>query len=259
MTNDLFADEAARVIDRVADDLLWEASVSRPPIDAFAVADRLSLRVVRDDRMQQRGRFVHQQESGPGTVVVGPDARPERRQWAVAHEIGEAFAHRVFDSLEIDPADTQPCAREHIANAIAGRLIAPSRWLTGIYRASDYDLVATKREFSTASFELLARRLVESASWPIVASVFDHNQLTWRRHSHSGRSAPLCRPERLAQRRTHRSGRPTAIIDDNAVRCWPVHEPGWKREIVLHEAIEYPADAWASADSSSNTVHRNAG
>ena len=33
------------------------------------------------------------------TIVVGPAERPEREQWAVAHEIGESVAYRVFDAL----------------------------------------------------------------------------------------------------------------------------------------------------------------
>lgn len=237
MITELCPAEISRVVDRVADDLLWEACVDRPPVDAFTIARRLQLRVVSDRRMPTRGRFVHTADGTAGTVIVGAEQRPERRQWAVAHEIGEAFAYRAFDYLGVDPAEAPATAREEMANALAGRLLAPAKWLVGVYESSEHDLHATKRAFESASYELLARRLLETLDWPIIASVFDHNQLTWRRHSQGGRMAPLLRAERLAQRRSHQSGRPTALLGEHAVRCWPIHEPGWKREIVLCEAI----------------------
>ena len=77
-----------------------------PPVDALAVAEGLQLVVTRDYAMPHRGRFVrlggsYEDGGGQGTIVVGVAERPEREQWAVAHEIGESVAYRVFERLGV--------------------------------------------------------------------------------------------------------------------------------------------------------------
>ncbi|MEO1498701.1 MAG: ImmA/IrrE family metallo-endopeptidase [Planctomycetota bacterium] len=244
-----------RVLDRVADDLLWEAAVDRPPVNAFRVAQRLGLRVVRNARIEERGRFVRHGHAWAGSVIVGAEARPERRHWAVAHEIGEAFAHRVHDSAgdEFDPAE--PGVREQLANALAGRLLAPRRWLEGVYRDLGGDLIETKRVFATASHELIARRLLETLGQGLIVTVFDHYCVSWRRGGGYDRPPALLPAERLAQRRAHRTGRVVEIIDDLTVRAWPVHEPGWKREIAICAPRYDVIDAWDQHAASGGWRH----
>src|SRR5688572_27376320 len=115
-------EEVVAAIDACAAEVLWEAGVFEPPIDAFAVADGLGLIVAHDDGMPCRGRFVRLAESsrdeavGVGTIVVGAAERPEREQWAEAHEIGESVAYRVFERLGISFDESLPAARERVAN-----------------------------------------------------------------------------------------------------------------------------------------------
>ena len=86
---------------------MWETGVIEPPVDTLAVAEGIGLVVTRDYSMDYRGRFVRLAEREgrggdcQGTIVVGEPERPEREQWAVAHEIGECVAHRVFDRLGV--------------------------------------------------------------------------------------------------------------------------------------------------------------
>ncbi|TWT48727.1 ImmA/IrrE family metallo-endopeptidase [Botrimarina hoheduenensis] len=243
MLADVSPEEMRRALDRVAEDLLWEAAVDRPPVDAFRVAHELGLRVIRDERIAERGRFVRGVGTAHGAVVLGAEARPERRHWAVAHEVGEAFCHRLFELVGADPLEAG-VLREEAANALAGRLLVPRRWLARVYLDTNHNLFHTKQVFATASHELIARRLIEALDEPLVVSLFDHDQLVWRRSTAVGTKLPLLRSERLGQRRAHLLGQPvlldaaatdSPLLRSAIVRCWPIHEPGWKREILFTE------------------------
>src|SRR4051812_6500920 len=122
MLSDIPDDEFAAAIAATASEALWQAGVNEPPVDALTVAEGLQLVVARDYTMPYRGRFVRLAErhenatgGGQGTIVVGVAERPEREQWAVAHEIGESIAYRVFDRLGVKFDEALPTAREHVA------------------------------------------------------------------------------------------------------------------------------------------------
>lgn len=252
MLVDTPADEYAATLDRCAEDALWEANVDWPPVDAFVVAKRLRLRVTTNDALRERARFVrpqqHRSNRVNGLIVLGPEERPERRQWAVAHEIGEAIAYRVFETLGVDPAVAPDLERERVANALAGRLLAPRRWLNGVARDTEADLFALKEVFATASHELLARRLLECRRDPLVVSVFDNGQLTWRRWRAASGPPPMAPVERACREQSHARNEPAweeplyaderVVAPIARVRCWPVHEADWRREILLTELYE---------------------
>ena len=58
MLSEIPDDEFAAALDACAAEVLWEAGISEPPVDALAVAERLELVVARDFAMPYRGRFV---------------------------------------------------------------------------------------------------------------------------------------------------------------------------------------------------------
>jgi hypothetical protein len=91
---------------------------------------------------------------------------------------------------------------------------------------------ALKAVYATASHELIAWRLLDLPRESTV-TIFDHGRIT-RRRSNDGRRPPPPIPlECAVWQETHRTGRAGAEwCDGLLVRCWPVHEPGWKREIL---------------------------
>src|SRR5882672_9509269 len=98
MLAELPDDQVRRILEGVAGDILAEANVGEPPVDATLLAERLGIVVARDIATEPRARFVRLGGSAPrgqGTILVADDLRPERIQWAVAHEVGECAAHRV--------------------------------------------------------------------------------------------------------------------------------------------------------------------
>jgi Zn-dependent peptidase ImmA (M78 family) len=249
MLPEIPSEEFAAALDACAGEVLWEAGVEQPPVDAAAVAERIGLVVACDETTSHRARFVRLADerggdNAQGTIVVGIAERPERRQWAIAHEIGENVACRVFDALGVDPKTAPTDARELVANHLASCLLLPRDWFAREGHAVDWDLLALKQCFATASHELIARRMLEMRP-AVVITLCDLGTVHWRR-SNAATRPPAMLPEELAAwRRSHELGTPAAATLDpsttglESVRCWPIHEPDWKREILRSEIAEW--------------------
>jgi hypothetical protein len=240
-------EELAAGLDAVAMEVLVEAGVDRPPVDAFQVARRLGITVAIDDRQQGRARYVRLRGRRAGrpraTILLRPDPRWERQQWAVAHEIGEHAAHRMFALLGVDPRETVPNAREVVANHLAGRLLLPAAWFEADAADCDWDLIKLKSRYPTASHELIARRMLECRP-PVIISVFDHGQRYFRRSNLPGRVPPPSSAEMECWQWVHNHGRPRQTYEGlRTIQAWPVHEEGWKREILRTEVEEFEIDA----------------
>jgi len=237
MLAEIPSEQYAASLDTCADELLRETKITAPPIDAILVARRLRLQVATDTRMDLRARFVRLGGAAEGTILLANDPRPERVQWAVAHEIGEFVAYRVFELLGVDLKDIPSSGREQVANRLASSLLLPKRWFTDDGRAAEWDLPTLKQIYRTASHELISRRMLDMPA-PVIVTLFDQGQPTWRR-SNVLRHPPQLNPfEEKTWRAAFEGSRATQYdgrnlpegIDD--VRCWPVHEPGWRREIL---------------------------
>jgi hypothetical protein len=205
-----------------------------PPVDAIRIARSLGAEVVLDGSLAGRGRI--KRISGCPTLFLRPDDRPERLQWAAAHELGEALAVRLCRRLGRDEAEVSPQEREDIANRLAREILLPYDWFRCDCHAFEFDLVRLKQRYRTASHELIAWRWLDLES-PAVVTVFDHGQLTRRRGNGSSSPPPLTDVERRCWERL-RQTRQSARTEDSrlSVRGWCVDTPGWEREI-LYAAV----------------------
>jgi hypothetical protein len=224
------------VLDDVAAELLDRTGIDRPPVDALLLAARLGVEVVFDAR--QTGRARHKRLGGRSVILLKPGERPERTQWAAAHELGEVVAHRVFERLDLDGGEPRPDLREQTASLLATRLLLRFDWFADDARLLADDVPALKNVYSTASHELIALRLLDLPE-PCTITIFDHARVTRRRSNGARRPPPLLPLECAVWQETHRTGRPGERSDGELrVRCWPVHEPEWKREILRTTAAE---------------------
>ncbi|QDU57052.1 ImmA/IrrE family metallo-endopeptidase [Aeoliella mucimassa] len=253
MFADIPYEDWSAALDSTVDELLWESGVCEPAVDAFLVAIRLGLVVTEDLLQSSRARLVRfsAQHQPPATdhtattIVLGEEQRFERRQFAVAHELGEFAAERVFARLTIDPRTAPFGGREQVANLLAARLLLPARWFRKTALACDWDLLEIKRVFWTASHELIARRMLDMSP-PVVISVFDQGHLSWRNSNSGVRPQALLDTEYDCWQRAHHLGEParaephdSELTSCTSVRCWPIHEPDWRREIMRSEV-----EAW---------------
>jgi hypothetical protein len=247
MLSEYTREELAAGLDRVVEEILAEAGVEGPPVDALEVARTLGIAVALDDRQEGRARYVRlggRREGGARpTILLRPEPRAERRQWAVAHEIGEHFAHRVFAMWGVDPRKTAADAREEVANHLASRLLLPAEWFESDATGCGWDLLRLKARYATASHELIARRMLECRP-AVIVSIFDDGRISFRRGNLPGGTPLPCETELSCWRKVHDKGRSRRMRAGSvAVQGWPVHEEGWKREILRLEMDEWAEES----------------
>ncbi|MGA2798950.1 MAG: ImmA/IrrE family metallo-endopeptidase [Thermoguttaceae bacterium] len=240
MLTDLTLEEISAGLDAVVEEILAQCRWEEPPVDAFSIAQALGITVALDDCQSGRARYVRLSDRSTSrpmaTILLRFDPRLERRQWAVAHEIGEHAAFHVFNRLGIDPCESSPRAREQIANQLAGRLLIPSLWFDHDAAALNWDLLALKGRYCTASHELIARRMLECRP-AVIITIFDQGRITFRRGNLLGRIPPPSQAEWSCWRLVHEKNRPHEENDGlNSIQGWPVHEVDWKREILRYES-----------------------
>ncbi|MFN3468016.1 MAG: hypothetical protein ACK4WF_10005, partial [Candidatus Brocadiales bacterium] len=81
--------EVSALAEQEARALLEKVGIHAPPVDAYRVADKLGLVIQIDPLLKTRG--YSRTRWGLGTIVVGSKNpnKSERKQFTIAHEIGE--------------------------------------------------------------------------------------------------------------------------------------------------------------------------
>lgn len=236
MREDLSRDEVIEAVDRAIEELLESAGVQAPPVDAIALAQRyLKMIVCLDRRQEQRGRA--QRAAGRKQIFLRPEPSEERHQWTVAHEIGEHMKPALLERLDVEPEQLRAMTGESLANLFAHRLLTPTRWFAPDARDLQYDIPELKRRYSTASHEVIAKRLLDLPE-PCIITIVDNDHIHFRRGVGVRAPKELAPAEKECQEYVHHYSR-ARIVQANgwSVHGWPVHQPDWKREI-LRSVVE---------------------
>jgi Zn-dependent peptidase ImmA (M78 family) len=231
MSEDFSRQDVLAAVDRTVEDVLSAAGIREPPVDTIAIARaHLGIDVCLDRGQQQRGRA--QRSVGRKQIFLKPEPSEERHQWTVAHEIGEYLKPSLLQRLGIEPEQAKAMAGESLANLLAYHLLIPAAWFRADAADAGYDLLVLKARYRTASHEVLAWRLLDLPE-PCIISIVDNEHL-YRRRSNAWQVRRQLEPaERECQHRVHQHGRPTTIQRHGwTVQGWPVHQSGWKREIL---------------------------
>ena len=214
--------------DTVAD---WLSSVAIfcPPVDALKLAGLMGVEVVMHQSQEMRGR--HKMISGRPVIVLQANGRAERLQWAAAHELGEVFGYQIYEKLSALLTGELP-SREETANRIAKCLLLPFDWFQSQAELTDGDLFSMKSVFQTASHELIASRFLDLPALQYI-SIFDQGALTRRWSNGDICATQLHSAERRCWEAAHQCGEFVEHFSDGLrIRCWPIHEEKWKREIM---------------------------
>jgi hypothetical protein len=236
MREEVAREEVVDVVDHAVADLLRAAGVTAPPVDAIALAQgHLGMVVCLDRRQRQRGRA--QRAAGRRQIYLRPEPTEERHQWTVAHEIGEHMKASLLERLGMEPGQTPAMAGESLANLFAYRLLVPTAWLAAEAPALDWDVLALKKRFRTASHEVIAWRFLDLPE-PCVITVIDNDDVSRRRSNAWPINRRLAPAEQACQKYVNSHSRPRVVRRDGwTVQGWPVHQSDWKREI-LRSVVE---------------------
>lgn len=231
-------------VDELVNEILSTLAIDTPPVDAMFVVRALGCELAFDAR--QQGRARQKTMDGQTAVLLKPDDRPERLQWAAAHELGEIFSwqicERVTESIDELPIEF----REQLANRFAARLLLPTAWYAEHLGDFGANLYSFKDRFRTASHELIARRLLDFFPHRIL-TIVDREQVVHRQNGYQSRPGALLPIERQLVEQCHQTGE-VFSRESEGICCeaWPVHEPQWKREILFtYAAGDFVDDAVA--------------
>src|SRR5439155_12116196 len=201
MIEDLPREDVVATIDRAVEELLAAAGIDAPPVDAIALAQgHLGMIICLDRRQPQRGRA--QRAGGRKQIYLRPEPTEERHQWTVAHEIGEHLKVSLLQRLGIEPEQTRVMMGESLANLFAYRLLVPGHWFKADARDHDYDLLALKQRYRTASHEVIALRMLDLPE-PCIITILDNGHISRRRSNAWRVRRQLAAPEQECQQYVH--------------------------------------------------------
>jgi Zn-dependent peptidase ImmA (M78 family) len=236
MLDDLTRCDVLPLVDAMVLDLLERGEIASPPVDAIALAQGpLGMIVCLDKEQTQRGRSSR--AAGQRHIFLRSEPTEERHQWTVARAIGAHFKPEMLARLGAEAGQTRVPTGESLANLFAQRLLAPDCWFREDARTLDFDVLALKAKYATASHEVLAWRLLDLPD-PCIITILD-NGVVYRRRSNAWAAKRALSPaEKKCQQFVHTRGQPRRVHEKGwSVQGWPVHQAGWKREI-LRSVVE---------------------
>jgi len=214
-------EEIAELLDRIVKDLLIACQIDKPPVHPERMANKLGLVFNEAELKGRRGQSFRQ--GGRQHVEIHRRDRPERKSFALAHEIMELELKKVLE-------DPTQCHRR--ANLGASFLLMPTEWFRDECLSTRFDIAELKKVFSTASWEAVALRTLNFSE--AVITILDDGRLTRRKSSY-----PFYVPRKLSEEENEvaqeilRTGKPqTQHFPACEVGGYPVFEEEHKRVIL---------------------------
>lgn len=237
MKDDMPREEVIAVLDEIVEDLLDQADIAGPPVDAIALAQKhLDIKVLQDSRQEERGRV--QRAGKKPQIFVRPEPTEERHQWTVAREICQHFKQQILERLNLDKEEAKGLTGESLYTLFSSRLLVPTQWFAADAAAANYNLLDLKKRYRTASHEVIALRFLD-LPFPTVVTVIDNDEIH-RRKSNGPRikAKQLEAAEEKCRKYVNKHGKSKTVREGAwTVQGWPIHQADWKREI-LRSVVE---------------------
>ncbi len=212
------------------------------------VAMYLGLTVEQRSHYSSDCAIEEDEKDGETRLVVRSELRAERRNFLIAHEV----AHVYWAQEEHHQGDPTLGERlEYFCNKFASLLLIPHQWFREDAIACDYDLLRLKDIYSTASNELIARRLASLR--PFIVTIYDddgrgNKRVTDKFTANDRRPKSLRSAEKMLVDKI--SSRGEVVVEGGTIRDrgqfipvrlkgYPIFEGDWKRIILFTEPTEY--------------------
>lgn len=219
--------------------LLEEVEIDRPPIKPKEIAKKLSITLHGKKEMERRGAYVRKGEAE--FIFFRHDERKEREHFAIAREIIERYFMAKSQLLSHTPYQNLLSAQGAIM------LLLPRIFFEPHAHQLNWNLFELKKIYRTASFEVIARRMIHfkpclihiyDNGKPTVATTIDGLRLdrTFKEAERSLFTSIMASGsyESIETQMDHSTQRINAKIEG-----WPIFEPDketgklWKRIIMI--------------------------
>ncbi len=225
MIDELPPEELLGAVDRLVREVLDEAALREPPVDAVALALQFL------PPQEQRPR------RGQRRPAVAQEQTEEQKQWAAARQLGRHLKDVLLERLGVAEEAARGLPGATLVNLFAPRLLLPADWFAADAAALDYDVLRLKERYPTCTHEVIALRLLDLPE-PCIITVLDGDRVHRRRSNAWPVRRPLEPAEQKCQRTIQRHGQPHVIRADNwTVQGWPIRETDGQR-IILRSVVE---------------------
>ncbi|RME06196.1 MAG: hypothetical protein D6812_01935 [Deltaproteobacteria bacterium] len=146
--------------------LIERAGIERPPIHPRRVARRLGITLHARKELAARGVYLRRGEAE--FIYFRRDDRREREHFAIAREIVQ---RTLFGEV---PQQRRPPHADRLSAQGAMMLLLPRNFFEPHAEALDWDLLRLKKIYTTASHEVIARRMTHFR--PCIVRIYDNGK-----------------------------------------------------------------------------------
>jgi predicted transcriptional regulator len=219
-------EEISELLDSIVDRLLEACDVTQPPVQPRSLAKKLGIVYTEAQLEGRRGQSFRSR--GRQYVEIHQSDRPERKSFALAHEIMEIELKKVMDN---------PGECHRWANLGASFLLMPTRWFREECLMTDFDIARLKSTFSSASWEVVSLRTLNFSE--SIVTIVDNGRISRRKSSY-----PYHVPRKLSeeeqnvlQKVLQTAGPERLHFPACAVAGYPVFE-GEHRRVILRTTFD---------------------
>jgi hypothetical protein len=235
VVEELSRDDVVQCVDRAVEELLTQARVKAPPVDAIALTRHVGLPTAEKPRQGHAPRA----NRSPPTTDTTPCAATseEQRQWEAAQAIGKHLQPQLLQQLGFVSGEKKPPMGESLSGLFARHLLLPSAWFSADAASFDFELFQLKERYRSATHEMIAFRLLDLPEPCIITLVVDDK--VHRRRSNAWPVKKRLEPaEAECLRAVTRDGQPHTLRAGGwTVWGWPLWHGGCNRE-VLRSVVE---------------------
>ena len=207
MNEDLSRDEIHSIVDHTVEEMLSEAAMQTPPVDALALARHLGLAIEPRPKAKVKKDFL-----------APLDPTTEAKQWLAAQAIGEHLKPSLLQRLGIVPEQKRLLLGESLATLVASHLLLPAAWFGDDARALEYDVLELKKRYATVAADVIAWRLLDLPT-PCIITIVDNDHVQRRRSNAWRVRRELEEPERECQRYVNHFSRPRVRLRERLDRA----------------------------------------
>ncbi|MCZ2344303.1 MAG: hypothetical protein LC104_21295 [Bacteroidales bacterium] len=236
--SDFSAEDLFDAIDRGVQPLLERGGMTEPPVDAILLVQ---------EQFDYRITFAEDQDEEPPPGRFGPRPRRQNAREIVlrieqsdagqnavcARACARELLPEILRRLGVVPGTETRSGQNQLLGLIVPRLLLPTRWFSRDARKAGFDLMRLKEHYPTASYEMIAARMLDIAEDPLIIAVIDDGIVASRRGNLAAAGKKLTAAEQLCLEQIREQGEPQTTRQAGwTVQGWPIPDGPFSRIIL---------------------------
>lgn len=230
-------EELMEAIDRVVLQLLQEAGIDEPPVPTIDLLQHqfnytIAFQEEEEDEDPHLARYKRPPRKQSRQLMLNPAQSDEGQSVAAARACAREMLPGILKRLGVVQGSDNRSVQNSLVSLIAPRLLLPGRWFEKSSRRANYDLIRIHEEFSTATFEMIAVRLLDFED-PMIISIVDDGAIALRKSNAFPVKRELVAAETDCLQKIQETEDPEKVRKDGwSVWGWPIPNGPFNRIIL---------------------------